>query len=106
MIRIGKKPIVVRKEIPGFIVNRIQAAYNREVTYLLNEGVAKAEELDMAAKAGFGFRLACLGPLEIHDLNGLDVVLKADLQRQGTFPPACGKGGERRIGGQIRERLA
>ena len=77
MIRIGKKPIVVRKEIPGFIVNRIQAAYNREVTYLLNEGVAKAEELDMAAKAGFGFRLACLGPLEIHDLNGLDVVLKA-----------------------------
>ena len=77
MVKVGKRPIVVRKEIPGFIVNRIQAAYNREVTYLLDEGVATAEELDMAAKAGFGFRLACLGPLEIHDLNGLDVVLKA-----------------------------
>lgn len=77
MMSVGKKPIVVRKEIPGFVVNRIQAAYNREVTYLLSEGVATAEELDMAAKAGFGFRLACLGPLEIHDLNGLDVVLKA-----------------------------
>ncbi len=77
MLRVGKQPIVVRKEIPGLIVNRIQAAYNREVTYLLNEGIATAEELDLAAKAGFGFRLACLGPLEIHDLNGLDVVLHA-----------------------------
>lgn len=77
MLRVGKKPIVVRKEIPGLVVNRIQAAYNREVTALLNDGVATAEELDLASKAGFGFRLACLGPLEIHDLNGLDVVLKA-----------------------------
>lgn len=77
MLRVGKRPIIVRKEIPGLIVNRIQAAYNREVTYLLNEGIATAEELDSAAKAGFGFRLACLGPLEIHDLNGLDVVLQA-----------------------------
>ena len=77
MIRVGKKPIIVRKEVPGFIVNRIQAAYNREVMHLLKEGVATAEDIDAAAKAGFGFRLACLGPLEIHDLNGLDVVLKA-----------------------------
>jgi 3-hydroxyacyl-CoA dehydrogenase len=77
MLRVGKRPIVVKKEIPGFIVNRIQAAYNREVTYLLDQGVATAEDIDEAAKAGFGFRLACLGPLEIHDLNGLDVVLKA-----------------------------
>lgn len=77
MTRVGKQPIVVRKELPGFIVNRIQAAYNREIAYLLDQDVATAEELDMAAKAGFGFRLACLGPLEIHDLNGLDVVMNA-----------------------------
>jgi 3-hydroxyacyl-CoA dehydrogenase len=77
MKRVGKQPIVVRKALPGFIVNRIQAAYNREITYLLDQGVATEEELDLAARAGFGFRLACLGPLEIHDLNGLDVVLKA-----------------------------
>jgi 3-hydroxyacyl-CoA dehydrogenase len=77
MKRVGKQPIVVRKEIPGFIVNRIQAACNREVTYLLDQGVATAEELDLAATAGFGFRLACLGPLEIHDLNGLDIVMRA-----------------------------
>lgn len=77
MLRAGKRPIIVRKEITGFIVNRIQAAYNREVTYLLDEGVASAEDLDLAAKASYGFRLACLGPLEIHDLNGLDVVLRS-----------------------------
>ncbi len=77
MLKVGKQPIIVRKEIPGFIVNRIQAACNREVTYLLDEGVATVEELDLAARASYGFRLACLGPLEIHDLNGLDIVLRA-----------------------------
>ncbi len=47
------------------------------MTYLLDEGVATVEELDLAARASYGFRLACLGPLEIHDLNGLDIVLRA-----------------------------
>ena len=85
MTRIGKRPILVRKEITGLIVNRIQAAYNREVTYLLDQGVATAEELDLAAKASYGFRLACLGPLEIHDLNGLDIVLKAGGKTRKTL---------------------
>lgn len=77
MIRVGKKPIFVRKEIPGFIVNRIQAAYNREIMYLLEQGVATPEDLDMASRASYGFRLACLGPLAIQDMNGLDTLLKA-----------------------------
>lgn len=85
MINVGKRPIVVRKEIPGLIVNRIQAAYNREVTYLLEQGVATAEELDLAAKASYGFRLSCLGPLEIHDLNGLDIVLTAGGKTRKTL---------------------
>lgn len=86
MLRVGKSPIVIRRVLPGFIVNRMQAAFNREVIYMLEQGVATAEELDMAAKACFGFRLACLGPLEIHDLNGLDVVLKSWAQ---TRPSLC-----------------
>lgn len=77
MIRVGKKPVMVRKEIPGFIVNRIQSAYNREIMYLLEQGVATPEDLDIAAKASYGFRLACLGPLEIQDMNGLDTLLRA-----------------------------
>ena len=77
MLRVGKKPILVRKEIPGFIVNRIQGAYNREINYLLDEGVATPEDIDLAAKASFGFRLANLGPLEIQDLSGLDIILRS-----------------------------
>ena len=86
MVRIGKHPIVIRKVLPGFIVNRMQAAFNREVIHMLEQGVATAEELDMAAKACFGFRLACLGPLEIQDLNGLDVVQNSWRQ---TRPSLC-----------------
>lgn len=85
MRRIGKQPIVIRKVMPGFIVNRMQAAFNREVIHMLEQGVATAEELDMAAKACFGFRLACLGPLEIHDLNGLDVVYNSWRQTRPTL---------------------
>lgn len=81
----GKKAIVVKKVLPGLIVNRIQAAYNREIAYLLDEGVATAEDLDMAAIASYGFRLSCLGPLEIHDLNGLDVVMKAGGRVRSTL---------------------
>lgn len=77
MFRVGKKPIMVRKEIPGFIVNRIQGALSREVSYLIDEGVATPEDLDMAAKASYGFRLACFGPLEIQDMSGLDTILRA-----------------------------
>lgn len=86
MHRIDKQPIVIRKVMPGFIVNRMQAAFNREVIHMLEQGVATAEELDMAAMACFGFRLACLGPLEIHDLNGLDVVFNSWRQ---TRPSLC-----------------
>lgn len=86
MLGIGKQPIVIRKVMPGFIVNRMQAAFNREVIHMLEQGVATPEELDMAAKACFGFRLACLGPLEIHDLNGLDVVYNSWRQ---TRPSLC-----------------
>lgn len=77
MLRVGKKPILVQKEIPGFIVNRIQGAYNREINYLIDEGVATPQDIDMAAKASFGFRLANLGPLEIQDLSGLDIILRS-----------------------------
>jgi len=77
MYRIGKKPIMVMKEIPGFIVNRIQAALSREISYLVDEGVTTPEDLDVAAKASYGFRLACFGPFEIQDMNGLDSILKA-----------------------------
>ncbi len=72
MLQVGKKPILVKKEIPGFIVNRIQGAIFREISYLLDEGVATPEDIDMAAKAMYGFRLSCIGPMEADDMIGLD----------------------------------
>jgi 3-hydroxybutyryl-CoA dehydrogenase len=73
MTRVGKKPVLVRKEVPGFIINRLTGAMEREIDYLLDEGIVTAEDLDEAVKASFGFRLACLGPQEAEDMIGLDV---------------------------------
>lgn len=72
MRSIGKKPVVVKKEISGFIANRLQTALMREAFYLLNEGVASAEDIDTAVTAGPGFRWAFTGPIEIADFGGLD----------------------------------
>ncbi len=71
--RIGKLSIVLRQELPGFLVNRVQVAVMREVWDLLERGVASAEDLDAAIRGSMGFRLAALGPLSIHDFGGLDV---------------------------------
>lgn len=70
--RIGKSPILLKKEIPGFIANRLQTALMREAFYLLKEGVASARDIDMAITAGPGFRWAFTGPIEIADFGGLD----------------------------------
>lgn len=74
--KIGKEPIKVLKEVPGFLVNRIQTAMFREVLSLLEGGVAEAEEIDRAVKGSFGLRLATIGPLETADLGGLDLWYK------------------------------
>ena len=73
MRRIGKQPLWLRKELPGFLVNRIQVAIQREVWDLLDRGVANAAEIDDALRDSVGFRLAAVGPLEVHDFGGLDI---------------------------------
>jgi 3-hydroxyacyl-CoA dehydrogenase len=69
----GKTPVRVEKDIPGFIGNRIQLAMAYEAFSLLDRGVASAEAIDRAVKAGFGFRLPLLGIFEKVDHSGLDV---------------------------------
>jgi 3-hydroxybutyryl-CoA dehydrogenase len=70
---IGKLAIVIRRELAGFLVNRVQVAVMREVWDLLARGVASAEDIDTAIRGSMGFRLAALGPLQIHDFGGLDI---------------------------------
>ena len=72
MKEIGKEPVLLKKEVPGFIANRLQAAMVREAFHLLNEGVAEAEDIDTAITSGPGFRWAFIGPIETVDYGGLD----------------------------------
>ena len=73
---IGKQPVRVRKEIPGFLVNRIQTAMFREVLSLLEQEVASPEDIDTAVKGSFGLRLGVIGVLETMDMAGLDLMYK------------------------------
>ena len=71
----GKKPVHVKKDIPGFVGNRLQHALKREAIALVAAGVCDAETLDTVVREGFGARLSVLGPLEQSDLVGLDLTL-------------------------------
>ena len=71
--RLGKRPVLVQREVPGFISNRLQFALLREALHLIESGVASAADVDAAIKHGIGLRWALFGPLEIADLGGLDV---------------------------------
>jgi 3-hydroxybutyryl-CoA dehydrogenase len=70
---LGKRPIVVQREVPGFVGNRLQFAVFREALFLLENGIASAEDIDTAMTAGPGLRYGLLGPLRTADLGGLDV---------------------------------
>lgn len=69
----GKKPIEVKKEVPGLVGNRLQFALFREAQHLLDEGVASKEDIDAAVTVGIGRRLPVTGPLMSADMGGLDV---------------------------------
>jgi 3-hydroxybutyryl-CoA dehydrogenase len=71
----GKKPAHVKKDVPGFIGNRLQHALWREAISLVEQGICDAETVDAVVKASFGRRLAVLGPLENADQVGTDLTL-------------------------------
>ena len=72
---VGKTPVHVQKDVPGFVGNRLQHALWREAVALVQEGICDAETVDIVVKASFGRRLAVLGPLENADLVGTDLTL-------------------------------
>jgi len=73
LMQMGKKTIHIKKEIPGFVGNRLQYALLREAQHLLEEGVASKEDIDAAVTFGLGRRLPITGPLLSADMGGLDV---------------------------------
>jgi 3-hydroxybutyryl-CoA dehydrogenase len=92
--KIKKVPVKINKELPGFLVNRIQIALAREVLDLYEKGVASAADIDKAIKGSIGFRLASIGPLITMDLGGLNIWFKVfenllpDIQ-SSTDPPGA-----------------
>ncbi len=73
MEKIGKKPVALLKEAPGFVGNRLQFALLREALHCVQEGIATAEAVDTICKYSIGRRLSVTGPLETADLGGLDI---------------------------------
>jgi 3-hydroxybutyryl-CoA dehydrogenase len=89
----GKMPVHVKKDVPGFVGNRLQHALWREAISLVERGICDAETVDTVIKASFGRRLAVLGPLENADLVGTDLTLAihqtvlADIESRGGPSP-------------------
>ena len=90
---LGKVPVHVKKDVPGFVGNRMQHALWREAISLVENGVCDAETVDLVVKNSFGRRLAVLGPIENADLIGTDLTLDihsqvlADLEDTHTPSP-------------------
>jgi 3-hydroxybutyryl-CoA dehydrogenase len=79
--QLGKQPVVLRKEIPGFVANRILGAVRDEAIFLLEEGVASVEDNDAACRTALGYPM---GPFELMDLTGIDIGYHAKLARHAV----------------------
>lgn len=88
----GLIPVVVEKDVPGFVHNRLLYAILREAVSLVEKGVVSPEELDKCFKWGLGLKLAVIGPMELLDVAGLDIYeavasyLNADLDNSADVP--------------------
>jgi len=80
MQSVSKVPVMVKKDIPGFLANRLQHALIREAMWLLDNGIADPEGIDAAVRYGFGFRFIACGPFMQKEMSGWDTNLSAGTQ--------------------------
>jgi 3-hydroxybutyryl-CoA dehydrogenase len=116
--RLGKTPVVVNRDVPGFLANRLQYALLREAARILDQGLATVEDVDAAMRAGPGLRWAALGPFEVADFIGHDVIrdilayllpAMAEVEAEGGCHVGKGGKGEtekEETGASLFERLA
>jgi 3-hydroxybutyryl-CoA dehydrogenase len=71
---VGKKPVHVKKDVPGFVANRLQHALWREAIYMVEVGICDAAAVDQCIQNSFGLRISALAPLENTDMVGLEMV--------------------------------
>ena len=90
---VGKAPIRVNKDVPGFVGNRLQQALMREAMWMIHDGVTTAEGIDTAVRFGFGFRFVACGPFLQKEMSGWDTnfavatALYPDLHNETAPPP-------------------
>ncbi|MGE8364496.1 3-hydroxyacyl-CoA dehydrogenase family protein [Cupriavidus sp.] len=85
MRRCGMVPVKVKKDLPGFLANRLQHALSREAFDLIDRGIASPEDVDAAVRFGFGFRFLAAGPVMQRDHAGIDVHAAAGATMYPTF---------------------
>ena len=105
MAELGKRPVQVKKDVIGFLGNRIQGALMREALWLIEEGVASPEDIDATVRLSFGFRYAAAGPIVQKEHSGWDTtcavakIIWPDLSKADGPPPILQKNvDEGRIG--------
>ena len=99
MRALGRVPVEVKKDVPGFLVNRIQHAMMRECFALIEQGLATPEDIDAAVRYGFGFRFVAAGPILQKELAGLDIHCAAATT---IYPSLCNDATPSRT---LRERV-
>ena len=93
MSDLGKRPVQVKKDVIGFLGNRIQGALMREALWLIEEGVASPEDIDATVRLSFGFRYAAAGPITQKEHSGWDTtcavakIIWPDLNNSDGPPP-------------------
>jgi 3-hydroxybutyryl-CoA dehydrogenase len=93
MSSLGKRPVQVKKDVIGFLGNRIQGALMREALWLIEEGVASPEDIDATVRLSFGFRYAAAGPIVQKEHSGWDTtcavakIIWPDLSNAKGPPP-------------------
>ena len=100
MSSIGKLPVRVEKDVPGFVGNRLQHALWREAIDLVASGVCDAETVDLVVKNTIGLRLGEMGPIENADYVGLDLTLAI---HEAVLPDICA---ERHASPYLRDLVA
>jgi 3-hydroxybutyryl-CoA dehydrogenase len=93
MAALGKRPVQVKRDVIGFLGNRIQGALMREALWLIEQGVASAEDIDATVRLSFGFRYAAAGPIVQKEHSGWDTtcavakIIWPDLCNEKGPPP-------------------
>jgi 3-hydroxybutyryl-CoA dehydrogenase len=109
MAALGKRPVQVKKDVIGFLGNRIQGALMREALWLIEQGVASPEDIDATVRLSFGFRYAAAGPIVQKEHSGWDTtcavakIIWPDLTNADGPPPILQRNvDEGRIGFKTR----